>query len=183
MCRTRRTPSVLPSHNGTSCFRGSIAMALMHGRFGLGSCAAAAAVSLAAATALLPLLEGPSRAQALPSRPSAPCAGGLCANGGFQNNGWGNGFQPAPGNSGPVNNAGNTTGTNNGIATATQNSNGQITGTGQGLVDNGGVTTGTNNGQTSPTPSSGSNGVANNRVSTAAPVNAPARGVGGFRSR
>ena len=145
--------------------------------------------SLAGATVLagltaLSCFDLPCRAQALPSRPSAPCAGGLCANGGFQNNGCGNGFQPAPGSSGPVNNAGNTTGVNNGIATATQNGNGQITGTGAGLVDIGGVTTGGNNGQTSPTPSSGSNGRANNRVAaTTAPVNAPARGLGGFRFR
>ena len=140
----------------------------------------AGAGSLLGMLAVVPCLELPCRAQALPSRPSAPCAGGLCANGGFQNNGWGNGFQPAPGSWGPVYNAGNTTGTKNGIVTATQNGNGQITGTGLGLVDGGGVTTGQNNGQTSPTPSSGSNGVANNRVTTAAVVNAPARGASGF---
>lgn len=181
MCRTRRTQPVVSSHNGTSCFKGSLTMAYAHGRFELRSFVAA--VALVGSAAVVPWLEAPSLAQALPSRPSAPCAGGLCANGGFQNNGWGNGFQPAPGNSAPVNNAGNTTGTNNGIATATQNSNGQITGTGGGLADGGGQTTGSINGQTSPTPSSGSNGVANNRVSTAAPANAPSRGVSGFRVR
>lgn len=129
-------------------------------------------------------------------RPSAPCAGGMCPNGSYQNNGWGNGYQSEPGRSGPKNNAANTTGANNGITTATQTGNGQITGTGQALTPGQNPvnqTTATNNGQTSPTPSSGSNGVANTPSAQGSPpatttaaaraTNAPARGVSGFRTR
>lgn len=82
-------------------------------------------------------------------RPSGPCAGGQCFN-----NGWGNGYQAAPGSSDLNNNAANTTKVNSGMSTATGKTT-NITN------PDGSALTPTPTDGSSPTPSTNSRGVAN----------------------